>query len=152
MVLKSGQTYLWFWRTHSWQKSPELIYISSIMRRLCRIRSWMRWRLIFGVRHVQFQTSVAFLTAVSNRLKAASHHLRSSNQPKLNSTCLVWFKDIKYEKSKLSKKCIKQLICTQAKCKDDEIQGSAFFYSEWKAKILISCWCFVQNSKIRRHL
>ena len=31
----------------------------------------------------------AYLTAVSDRLKAASHHLRSSNQPNLLVTCLA---------------------------------------------------------------
>ena len=32
----------------------------------------------------------AYLTAVSDRLKAASHHLRSSNQPKLRVTPMLW--------------------------------------------------------------
>ena len=32
----------------------------------------------------------AYLTAVSDRLKAASHHLRSSNQPKLQVTPMLW--------------------------------------------------------------
>ena len=43
----------------------------------------------------------AYLTAVSDRLKAASHHLRSSNQPKLRVTPMLWSCQLVYVQWKI---------------------------------------------------
>ena len=47
---------------------------------------------------------------------------------------LSGLKILKTRNQKLSRKCIKQLISTQAKCKDDKIQGKQFFAQNSKQK------------------